>query len=100
MLTAAVLTPILLSSAATLALVALHTRGTKLPILEALLNWVVVSTDDDPNTKPDLNGLADLILSELRKRLPHPDDTKPKDPQVQVVNTEAGQTKIQVTLPK
>lgn len=91
----------LASVAAPLALVALHTRGRRFPIIESVLNLVVAGTDNDPKTDPaqGVKDLASTILAEIRKRLPHPDDSRSSEPVVSVVKHGPEALTFQVDLP-
>jgi hypothetical protein len=74
----------LAAGVATLLISVAHTRGYRVPILENLLDVLhgrPVSPAPPP-ASPAVPTPLQVILDELRKRLPHPDDAKPASPQV------------------
>lgn len=61
----------------TLVLVWLHTHGWKLPIIGDVLN-VVVGSGATPAAGTPVLDMLQQLLDQLKKRIPHPDDVKPK----------------------
>lgn len=59
--------PSLITAGLTLLVSAAHRRGRRLPILEMVLDWILIQ----PKAKAE-DPAADRLLDELRKRLPLP----------------------------
>ena len=78
----------------TLGLVWLHTHGRRLPLVSDLLDFVVGKPSAVQSSTPVIDGLQSL-LDELKKRLPHPDDTKPATQVFELVTGPDGKAVLQ-----